>query len=165
VGNAGEERMSEAGQRMVDESRQPDAASVAKWMGRDNYSRWTHLTEFIGSNYPGVFTPEWLFGGKKHGWRLRFKKSKSFCSLIPERDRMVVLIVLGGKEREETEKILPELSPGIRKMYAEATTYHDGKWLAILADRDQILDDIKRLLAIKRKPKRTGGRQSEHRQE
>ena len=89
--------MSESGQRMVDESRQPDAASVARWVGAESYKRWRHLTAFIEAGYPGVFTPEWLFGGKKHGWGLRFKKSKSFCTLIPERGRLVVLIVLGGK--------------------------------------------------------------------
>jgi len=38
----------------------------------------------------------------------------------------------------------------------EATTYHDGKWLAIVADRDKMFDDISRLLAIKRKPKQAG---------
>jgi hypothetical protein len=148
--------MSEIGRRMLDGSRQPDAASVARWVGRDNYRRWTHLTEFIEANYPGVFKPDWLFGGKKYGWGLRFKKSKSFCTLIPEQGRLVVQIVLGGKEREATEKILPALSPNVRKTYAEATTYHDGKWLAIVADRDKTLDDIKQLLVIKRKPKRVG---------
>jgi len=145
--------MGELGHRMVDGSGQPDAGSVAPWVGAQSYRRWRHLVEFIESSYPGVFTPDWVFGGKKYGWGLRFKKSKSFCTLIPERGRLVVQIVLGGKEREETEKILPELSPDVRKKYAEATTYHDGKWLAIVADRDAILDDIKRLLAIKRKPK------------
>jgi hypothetical protein len=145
--------MSESGQRMVDGSREPDAGSVAQWVGAGSYRHWIHVIEFIESNYPGIFTPDWLFGGKKHGWGLRFKKSKSFCTLIPERGRLIVLIVLGGKEREETEKILPELSPRVRKTCTEATTYHDGKWLAIVADRDKILDDVKRLLVIKRKPK------------
>jgi len=157
--------MSGIGERMLDGSTQPDAASVAKWVGAENHKRWRHLTEFIEANYPGVFTPEWLFGGKKHGWWLRLKKSKSFCSLIPERNRLLVLIVLGAKEREETEKILSELSPSIRKTYAQATTYHDGKWLTIVADRDKTLDDIQRLLVIKRKPKQAGGRQNKHKQQ
>ena len=148
--------MSESGQRMVDGSRQPDTASVAEWLGAEAYRQWTHLTEFIEGNYPGIFTPDWMFGGKKYGWGLRFKKSKSFCTLIPEQGRLVVQIVLGGAERKQTEKILPELSPGIRKTYADATTYHDGKWLAIVADRDKILDDIKRLLVVKRRPKQVG---------
>ena len=62
-------------------------------------------------NYPGVFTPDWIFGGKKYGWGLRFKKSKSFCTLLPERNRLLVQIVFGGEEREKAEKVLPELSP------------------------------------------------------
>ena len=75
--------------------------------------------------------------------------------MIPERSRLVVQIVLGGQEREKVEKILPELSWSIRQVYAEATTYHDGKWLAIAADGETTLDDIDRLLAVRRKPKRT----------
>lgn len=33
------------------------------------------------------------------------------------------------------------------------TAYHDGKWLAIVADCEQVLDDIETLLAVKRKLK------------
>jgi hypothetical protein len=150
---------------MIDGGSQPDAASVAQWLGVEAYRRWTHLLEFIETSYPGVFTPDWVFGGKKYGWGLRFKKSKSFCTLIPEQGRLIVQIVLGGKEREATEEILIELSPGIRKTYVEATTYHDGKWLAIHADRDTVLDDIKRLLAVKHKPKQAGGGQNERKRE
>jgi len=146
--------MSDVGERMLDGSRQPDTRSVATWLGASEHKHWTRLLEFIGANYPGVFTPDWIFGGKKYGWGLRFKKSKSFCTLIPERNRLVVQIVFGGEEREKAEKILPELTPSVRQRYAEATTYHDGKWLAIVADRKEVLDDIEKLLAIKRKPKR-----------
>ena len=146
--------MSDIGERMLDGSRQPDAKSVAAWLGASGSGHWTRLLEFIEVNYPGVFTPDWIFGGKKYGWGLRFKKSKSFCTLIPERNRLVVQIVLGGAERQKAEKVLSELTPNVRKAYTEATTYHDGKWLAIVADRKETLDDIEKLLAVKRKPKR-----------
>ncbi len=147
--------MSNVGERMLDGSVQPDAQSVAAWLGASEYRHWTRLLEFIEVNYPSVFTPDWIFGGKKYGWGLRFKKSKSFCTLIPERNRLVVQIVFGGEERGKAEKILLELTPTVRKAYTEATTYHDGKWLAVVADRKETLDDIEKLLAIKRKPKRT----------
>ncbi len=146
--------MSDARQRMLDGNVQPDAHSVAAWLGAGEYKHWTRLLESIERNYPGVFTPDWIFGGKKYGWGLRFKKSKSFCTLIPERNRLVVQIVFGGEEREKAENILPELTPTVRTAYTEATTYHDGKWLAIVADRAETLDDIEKLLAVKRKPKR-----------
>jgi hypothetical protein len=143
------------GQRMLDGRTEPGAAAVARWIGAKSYRHWMRLLGFIESNYPGVFTPDWIFGGKKHGWGLRFKKSKSFCTLIPERNRLLVQIVFGGPERQKAEKILPELSPGVREAYTNATTYHDGKWLAVLADCDEVLGDIERLLVVKRKPKRS----------
>jgi len=145
--------MDQSRPRMLDGAGEPDAASVSDWIGVRNYRRWTNLLDFIEENYPGVFTPDWIFGGKKYGWGLRFKKSKSFCTLIPERNRLVVRIVFGREEREKAAKVLPELSPGVRDAYADATTYHDGKWLALVVDKDAILADVERLLAIKRKPK------------
>jgi hypothetical protein len=145
--------MSAIGERMLDGSVPPDTRSVAAWLGAREYRHWTRLLEFIERNYPGVFTPDWIFGGKKYGWGLRFKKSKSFCTLIPKRNRLVVQIVFGGEERRKAEKILPELTPSVRKAYAEATTYHDGKWLALIADHKETLDDIEKLLTVKRKPR------------
>jgi len=146
----------ESSQRMLDKTQKPDEAAISSWIGSENYERWKKILQFIESNYPDVFPPgDWLFGGRKHGWGLRFKRSKSFCTLIPERNRLMILIVLGGKEREKVEAAMHEFDPGIREEYARATTYHDGKWLAIAVDGDEILEDIKKLLVIKRSPKRT----------
>ncbi len=143
--------MSTMGTRMTDGTRAPDAKSISAWISSENYRRWKHLLQYIERSHPGVFVPEWLFGGKKHGWGLRFKKSKSFCTLIPERRRMAVLIVFGATEREKAEAVLPHLTSGVRKAYREATTYHDGKWLTLTVDRDEIVGDIQTLLAVKRR--------------
>jgi len=143
--------MSTVGTRMTDGTRTPDAKSVSAWIGSENHRRWTRLLQYIERSYPGVFVPEWLFGGKRHGWGLRFKKSKSFCTLIPERRRLVVLIVFGGPEREKAEAVFHHLTPAVRKAYREATTYHDGKWLSLTVNRDEIVGDIQTLLAVKRR--------------
>ncbi len=148
--------MNESSLRMLDKTQKPGEDAISNWIGSENYERWKQIIQFIEVNYPGIFPPDdWLFGGRKHGWGLRFKKSKSFCTLIPERNRLVVQIVLGGMEREKVEAILHELYPGVRDEYASAMTYHDGKWLAIAVDSDEVLEDIKKLLAIKRKSRRT----------
>ena len=147
--------MNETGQRMLDGSKQPDARQIATWLGPVNYSRWKDILQFIEANYPGVFAPDWQFGGQKHGWGLRFKKSKSFCTLIPERNQLRIQIVFGGEEREKVEAILSELISHAREDYVAATTFHDGKWLGLVVDSDEVLADVKRLLAIKRTPKCT----------
>ena len=143
-----------SGERMLDGSKKPDAKAIVEHISAKSFKYWQKITEFIEDNYPGVFPKDdWLFS-RNLGWSLRFKKSKSFCTLIPEKNRLLILIVFGAKEREGTEKILPELNLEIRNKYENATTYHDGKWLLISLDNDKIFDDVKRLLIIKRNPKK-----------
>jgi len=66
----------------------------------------------------------------------------------------VLVVSKNSEEREKAEKVLMELSPGVRYAYRNATTYHDGKWLAVVVDNNEVLDDIEWLLTIKRRPKR-----------
>ncbi|MBN2310655.1 MAG: DUF3788 domain-containing protein [Candidatus Hydrogenedentes bacterium] len=144
---------SECSRRMTDSGNPPDDAEVAAWVGKAAYRYWKRTVEWIDQLYPNVFSPEWLFGGKKHGWSLRYKKSKSFCTLIPEKGCFLLLIVFGAKERAAVDAIRNELSAGARKAYDEATTYHDGKWLLLNVDNERALADVERLLAAKRKPR------------
>lgn len=140
--------------RMVDKSATPDDSAVALWIGNShNHDLWTSLISYIRETYPGIFNEDWLYGGAKHGWSLHFKKSKSFCTLVPEKDRAIVVIVLGTSERKKTEAILPYLHLTVREQYESAKTYHDGKWLAIPLTDGDIMESIIRLLHIKRKPR------------
>jgi len=141
---------------MTGKDKKPDAKRLLAWLGATNYKRWNRLVEFIDVTYPGVFTPEWLFGGTRYGWSLRFKTSRSFCTLVPERNRLLVLIVFGKAEKEKAKTIFGELSPTAREVYTQANTYHDGKWVFIPVERDQRLRDIQKLLAVKRHPRLPG---------
>jgi hypothetical protein len=145
--------MNETSLRMKELREPPAPSQVAAWVGRDAYKFWKRITQLIEWNYPGVFSPEWLFGGEKHGWSLRYKKGKSFCTLIPEKNRFAIQIVFGAEERAKVETVRDELSSRTQKEYDKATTYHDGKWLLLTVDTDKSIDDVERLLAVKRKPK------------
>ena len=123
---------------MTQNDHPPNNSEIEKRIGINAYRFWNELTNFIEAQYPGIFQPEWLYGGKKQGWSLRYKKSKSFCTLIPEKNRFKVQIVFGAQEREKAESIREHLSSPTRKAYDEAKTYHDGKWLYLLVDSEQI---------------------------
>jgi hypothetical protein len=145
--------MKETTLRLTEPGEPPTLKQIESWMGRKACGFWTRVSKMIARSYPDVFMPEWLFGGKKHGWSLRYKKSKSFCTLIPERNRFILVIVFGADERSKVKTIRHELSVRTRKAYDEATTYHDGKWLHLSVDDDNIVADVERLLAVKRRPK------------
>lgn len=139
--------------RMTQAGNAPTDTEVAEWLGAEAYRYWERLKLLVEREYPNVFTPEWLFGGKKHGWGLRYKKSKSFCTFIPERGRFSLLIVFGAEEREKVESMRCRLSARTRKDYDDATTYHDGKWVRLTVDSPAIVEDVQQLLVLKRKPK------------
>ena len=145
--------MNEPGIRMTQRDNPPSDYEIGVWIGADAFEHWKHITKLIEKNYPNVFTPEWLFGGKKHGWSLRYKKGKSFCTLIPEKNRFALLIVFGAAERAKVEAIRNGLSEHTQKEYDNATTYHDGKWLLLTIDTEKMIEDVVQLLATKRKPK------------
>jgi len=145
--------MDEASIRITQREHQPSDSEIREWIGKERYKHWRHVKQLIEQAYPNVFAPEWLFGGKKHGWSLRYKKSKSFCTLVPEKNRFALLIVLGAEERTKVETIKDSLSEYVQREYDQATTYHDGKWLLLTIDSDTLLRDVMRLLAVKRKPK------------
>jgi hypothetical protein len=132
----------------------PNDSEVAAWISENAFGYWKQVTSLIDRNYPDVFVPEWLFGGRKHGWSLRYKKSKSFCTLIPEKDRLAVLIVFGGEERQKVEAVKDHLSAETKEKYEKATTYHDGKWVILTVDSDAVVKDLELLLGVKRKPRK-----------
>jgi len=138
--------------RMLDGTRRPTEVSVAAWIGARAFKRWSDLRRFIDAGYPGVFNVDWQFGGRKHGWSLRFRKSKSFCTLVPERGRLRVLIVFGRAEREAAEGLLPRLASHVADDYRSAATYADGKWMLVTVDSAKALADVQRLLEVKRRP-------------
>ncbi|MDO9198490.1 DUF3788 domain-containing protein [Rhodoferax sp.] len=145
--------MNDSTNRMTEPADPPTASAVAHWVGKDAYKYWEQITQLIEQNYPGVFTPEWLYGGKKHGWSLRYKKSKSFCTLIPEKNRFALLIVFGAEDRKKVESLRNGLTKKTQNEYDQATTYHDGKWLLLEIDTDSVVKDVMLLLAAKRRPK------------
>lgn len=146
--------MNETNARITQKEHPPTDSDIEQWIGKNNYQYWNQLTNIINEKYPNIFIPQWLFGGQKHGWSLRYKKSKSFCTFIPEKNRFALVIVFGTKEREKLENIYNSLSKSVQSNYDQAKTYHDGKWLLFDINSSTIIEDIVKLLEIKRKPKK-----------
>lgn len=64
------------------------------------------LQNWIEEFYPGVFAPEWLYGGKKRGWSLRYKKTKAFCTFVPEYRRFSAVVVLGEQNERSLRSVV-----------------------------------------------------------
>ncbi len=140
-------------ERMLDKEKTPTRQDIVAYLGKDAAAAWDDITTFLTENYN--FTPETVFGGKKYGWAVRYRRSgRSFCTLHPEKGAFTVLVVLGGKETEQALGALSDFSPNVADTISSAKQYHDGRWLWLRVLKKNDTADIKRLIQIKKKPQK-----------
>ena len=142
----------EIGDRISDKSAAPDEDAVRDWIGARAFGHWTALQKWIDASYPGVFAPEWLYGGQKRGWTLRYKKTKAFCTLVPGYKQFSVQVVLGRAEREAFEERRYLWRKPLVELYDEAREYPDGKWLTVPVASADDRHDVIELVSMKRPP-------------
>lgn len=138
---------------MTNKTRRPTEQEIMAFIGEQAKETWLEIKRFIENNYG--LEPETIFYGKKYGWTVRYRKSgKTLCSLFPEKGGFTLLIVLGKKETEKALSMQNELKAKIRRLFEETKQLHDGRWLWIRPLTKSDADDVKKLLHIKRKPKK-----------
>ena len=77
--------MNEPATRMTQSLNPPSDIEVREWIGKKAHEYWKQVTHIIERDYPGVFSPEWLFGGKSTVGRLDIRNASRFVPLFPKR--------------------------------------------------------------------------------
>jgi len=118
-------------------------------------SAWEKLIGHIRFFY--VMDELWEPGNPKHknynNLRIR-RGGKTLITLCLREGYFIACVVMGKDEREKFEKQRESFGAEACKEYDEAEVYHDGKWLGFHVYDESLIDDIIRLLPIKRKPNR-----------
>lgn len=131
----------------------PTGEQIESLLGGTAMEAWNDLIEFVEFNYD--FEPVWDEGGKYGIWEVKYRKNgKTLCSFYITNGQFTVLVILGKAERESFELSHEEFSSEINDLYTNTLQYHDGKWLWINVFDMSLSEDIKRLIVIKKKPKR-----------
>jgi len=91
----------------------------------------------------------------RHFNNLFIKRSGKALLSVHLRDGFfLVSITLGGKERDKFEEQRTTFGEVVCNNYDASETLHDGKWLGFELRDASLIDDIIRLVQIKRKPNR-----------
>ena len=143
--------------RLIRGERPPNLRTLAQWLGSDAHRRWEELVRAIQQNYPDTFRQRWLWTGPREGWSLRFTRTQTFCSLVPERGRFLVAVVLSPEEQEQVEAAWEELGQQFRADYRAGALRAAGRRLLVEVRDDETLADVQRLLAMKRPPRLAHG--------
>jgi hypothetical protein len=128
----------------------PTRQEIEKTIGTSVMPAWDELTKFVETNYS--HEPIWDDGGKYGKWEVKYRRSgRTLCAFYVKEGCFTVLVVLGKAEREKFELSQTEFCSSITELYDNTRQYHDGKWLWINVSDMSLVEDIKKLIVIKRK--------------
>ncbi len=133
--------------------KKPDAREMTKLLGKDLYDVWEKLCQVIEERYD--MERLWNEGGKAWTYEYKYRRGgKTLCALYCREGVMGFLVVFGRQEREKLEAMRGEFSEEALRVYDEAKTYHDGKWVMFEPVDTSLFGDFLRMLGIKRRGNR-----------
>ena len=138
--------------RLLNSEITPDYENIIQFIGnRQVQNTWIDLLTFIDNSFN--LDKKILFGGKKYGWAVQYKKSKkTIVTIFPERESFTVLLIFGKSELEKIFDKKEIFSMEIINEIDNTKQYHDGKWVWINYRDNTHINDIKELIKVKRKP-------------
>lgn len=126
---------------------------LEKLVGLDKVNAFYDIVNEIAKLYD--MEQIWNSGGKKWTYEYKFRKSgKTLCAFYFRENTLGFMIIFGEKERAKVEEIRNELSSDVMEAYDNAQIFHDGKWVMFNIKNNSIIEDLMKLLSIKRKPNR-----------
>lgn len=89
------------------------------------------------------------------GWNIKLKKAgKALCAIYPKETYFTVLVVIGRKEKEKAESLLPSFCEKIQTLYKNTKEGSGQRWLMIDLYTDNcVYEDTLRLVRIRRECK------------
>lgn len=134
---------------------EPDREAIRGFVGKAA-PLWDELEHFLGETYHVPSKTTYSRCSAQPGWNVKYQKSgKSLCTMYPMEDFFIVLVVIGIKEEAETEAALAlgQFTPYLQELYGKTSFSCGGRWLMIRVTDEAVLEDVKRLISIRVKPK------------
>ena len=137
---------------ITDKSRKPEFDEISAFIGNPLFDEMCgRLTKDFAAQYDICYSGDKVL----LGWNVSFRKSgRSLCRLYPKEGFFSVLIVVGKKEKERVEALLPEMSEEMRRIYDSTVEGNGQRWLVYdLCDCGGLYEDTLRLVKIRRESK------------
>lgn len=135
----------------LDRTHIPTMEMISKYVSNP---RWYELCNYLEEQFNVKPVLEYS-GCSVPGWNVKYRKAgRSLCTLYPMEGYFITLIVIGTREKDEFEKSIHLFSTYMQDLYQNTKEGMGQKWLMIEVEDDDILDDVKRCITIRRGLKR-----------
>ena len=134
--------------------KQPTMEDIADYMGKAE-TLWRSLVAYFESVYRAAPKLTYSCCTLKPGWNVKFQKSgQNFGTFYPERDSFEVMFVISYKFDAAMDLTLSLLSDATANQWRSAQDYCTlGKTIMLRIGNEQVLEDYKKIIAVKLAPK------------
>ncbi|WZL71960.1 DUF3788 domain-containing protein [Clostridiaceae bacterium 35-E11] len=140
---------------ILDGNHVPSYDEILDYMNQPARILWQEMNSFIQQRYNTSPKITYSKCSGKPGWNVKYQKSgRSLCTLYPEQEGFVVLVVITLELMPVIEGISTEFHPSILEMIRTAKPLNGTVWLMIPVEDQVILDDVKQLLLLKHENKK-----------
>ena len=131
----------------------PTAEEMYELLGGSLFALWQSITAAIDEKYE--MDRLWDKGYREWIYEYKYRRGgKTLVTLYAKEQTIGLQIIFGKDERAKVEANRGALSPAVLRAYDEAYVYHDGKWVMFFPKDDSMLEDLLKLMALKRRPNR-----------
>lgn len=129
------------------QSNQPTLDNIREYV---HLELWQELNSFLQNTYHIQPKLQYSQCSMQPGWNLKYQKSgKSLCTLYPMENYFIALIVIGYKEMNEAELLMPLCSKYTQTLYQKTPSSIGSRWLMMSVTDRSILEDVINLIQIR----------------
>ena len=134
---------------LQDKNRRPSLEDISEYIRNSVFMQFCME---IKNTYNCAEKIEYSSCSLEKGWNIKFKKSgKTLCTIYPREHFFTVMIVVGTKEKDAVEAVLPNCTPELQKIYRQTREWNGQRWLMIdLEDQEALYKDLLQLIQIRR---------------
>lgn len=128
----------------------PTFEEIKVYMNTEGYALWDGIHRFIQETYGSKPKTAYSKCSGKPGWNIKYQKSgKSICTLYPEKNGFVVLVVITLELASIVQNMKSEIGAEILNMINTAKPFNGTVWLMIPVYNENVLEDLKKILSLK----------------
>ncbi len=111
---------------------------------------WKALNTFIQQKYQVSPKISYSKCTAQQGWNVKYQKSgKSLCTLYPEKESFIILIVIKLALVDFIESMVSSYDPSVMEIVRTARPFNGTKWLMIRVESEAIMNNVRDLLVLK----------------
>jgi AraC family transcriptional regulator len=135
-----------------DSSYAPNMSEISEMVANETFDE---LYRYMISEYQALMKIEYSREAAFKGWNVKYRKSgRTLCTVYPRSGHFMLLLVVGQKEKQRVEDLLPEMSEEFRNAYNRTQEWMGQRWMMFdISVHTALLDDILKVVRIRRESK------------